>query len=337
MQKNRIVVMALAVLCVSALALAQAPTHNWTAPPYWSPPAGEQVHQTLGAVSAENVPVRPEVAVTPPSYPFTARAPCRLVDTRHGPLDIPLARGLGIFGVGESRNYDLTLSSACPGLPAGVAAWSLEFQYTTMNVPGGGSPSYLTAWAGPSGSTMPSSESTILGYPDRWIANSAIIEAGSDGTINVYCQNGGDVIIEVNGYYAPHFEYGYIYNVGAQSVAIEAAVTFDTNGSLVGITHTTTTSGITVVYTGAYEITFSVSGVEPNQFALFVNGSAAASSIYGSGAGTQQNNGQVILNLFAGDVLTIVNHSSAAAVTLQTLAGGTQTNVNASVLIRKLN
>jgi hypothetical protein len=33
----------------------------------------------------------------------------------------------------------------------------------------------------------------------------------------------------------------------------------------------------------------------------------------------------------------LVNHTSAAAVTLQTLAGGTQTNVNASIVIKKLN
>jgi hypothetical protein len=61
-----------------------------------------------------------------------------------------------------------------------------------------------------------------------------------------------------------------------------------------------------------------------------------AGSVYGSGGGTQQNNGQVILALSAGDVVTIVNHSSASAVTLQ-LAGGTQTNVNASVRILKLS
>jgi len=32
----------------------------------------------------------------------------------------------------------------------------------------------------------------------------------------------------------------------------------------------------------------------------------------------------------------LVNHSSDAAVTLQTLAGGTQTNVNASIVIKRL-
>jgi len=40
--------------------------------------------------------------------------------------------------------------------------------------------------------------------------------------------------------------------------------------------------------------------------------------------------------LQSNDVLTLVNHSSAAAVTLQTLAGGTQINVNASLLIERL-
>jgi hypothetical protein len=67
-----------------------------------------------------------------------------------------------------------------------------------------------------------------------------------------------------------------------------------------------------------------------------VNGAPVTNTVYGSGAGTQQDNGFAILTLSAGDRLTLVNHSSAAAVTLQTLAGGTQTNVNASLLIEKL-
>jgi hypothetical protein len=45
----------------------------------------------------------------------------------------------------------------------------------------------------------------------------------------------------------------------------------------------------------------------------------------------------VIVRAAAGDVLTLRNHSSAAAVTLQTLAGGTQFNANASILIEKLS
>jgi hypothetical protein len=131
---------------------------------------------------------------------------------------------------------------------------------------------------------------------------------------------------------------GFIYNVSAQTVPVEADVIFDANGILkAGITHDPGTTQIAVTNPGSYEVTFSVSGVEPNQFALFLNGALVTGTVYGSGAGTQQNNGQAIIALAAGDVLTLRNHSSAAAVTLQTLAGGTQTNVNASVVIKKLS
>nr|MDF9458401.1 hypothetical protein [Bacillus pumilus] len=114
---------------------------------------------------------------------------------------------------------------------------------------------------------------------------------------------------------------------------------FDSTGiTTPGITHAPGTSQIIVTNPGNYEVTFSVSGVEPNQFTLFVNGAPVTNTVYGSGAGTQQNNGQAILALATGDTLTLVNHTSAwKTVTLQTLAGGTQTNVNASIVIKKLD
>ncbi|MCY9202271.1 BclA C-terminal domain-containing protein, partial [Bacillus halotolerans] len=133
-------------------------------------------------------------------------------------------------------------------------------------------------------------------------------------------------------------EYGYIYNLSAQTVAIEADVIFDSTGiTTPGITHAPGTSQIAITTPGDYEVTFSVSGVEPNQFTLFLNGAPITNTVYGSGAGTQQNNGQAIIAIAAGDVLTLRNHTSAAAVTLQTLAGGTQPNVNASIVIKKLD
>ncbi|GGI15553.1 hypothetical protein GCM10007380_28560 [Gottfriedia solisilvae] len=104
-----------------------------------------------------------------------------------------------------------------------------------------------------------------------------------------------------------------------------------------GITHTPNTSPIAIITPGIYEVTFSVSGTEPNQFALFVNGLPVSGTIYGSGAGTQQNNGQAIIAFSAADVLTLRNHSSAAAIGLATVIGGTQANVNASIVIKKLD
>jgi hypothetical protein len=123
-------------------------------------------------------------------------------------------------------------------------------------------------------------------------------------------------------------------------VPLETAVTFDSNGiGTAGITHAPGTSGISVASQGTYKVAFSVSGTQPCQFALFVNGVLMPESVYGSGAGTQQDTGQDILALNAGDVVTLVNNTSAAAVTLAAAPpiGGAATAVNASILIERLD
>jgi hypothetical protein len=133
-------------------------------------------------------------------------------------------------------------------------------------------------------------------------------------------------------------EYAYIYNLAAQTVPLEADVTFSNNGPIIGaITHTAGSSVITIGTAGDYAVWFNATGVEPNQFSLFQNGTSVAGATYGSGAGTQANPGMVIVVAAAGDSLTLRNHSSSAAITLQTLSGGTQANANASILIQKIN
>jgi hypothetical protein len=133
-------------------------------------------------------------------------------------------------------------------------------------------------------------------------------------------------------------QYAYVYNLGGETVALEADVTFDSNGvSTPGITHTLGAAGITLVTAGTYEVAFSVSGTEPSQMALFVNGTLVPGTVYGSGAGTQQNSGQAIFAAPAGAVLTVRNHTSSAAVGLATPIGGSQASSNASVTIEKLS
>jgi hypothetical protein len=131
--------------------------------------------------------------------------------------------------------------------------------------------------------------------------------------------------------------YAEAYNLAAEVVPVESPVTFDSNGPSSGIvTHSPGSATLTVVSAGTYLVDFSVSAVEPGQFTLFVNGAAAPGTTYGSGAGTQQDTGQAILTLAAGDAVTLVNHTSAAAVTLESLAGGTVANVNASMVVERL-
>jgi hypothetical protein len=130
--------------------------------------------------------------------------------------------------------------------------------------------------------------------------------------------------------------YAYVYSTGFQVVPIETDVVFDTAGVLNGVTFAAGPA-VTIDSSGDYKVTFALAGVEPNQFALFVNGVEAPGSVYGHNTGTTETNGQLIVNLVAGDVLTVRNHTSVAAVFLSSLAGGTAMNVTASLLIEKLN
>lgn len=177
---------------------------------------------------------------------------------------------------------------------------------------------------------------TTIGGPAT-IANPLVI-----GECSLTCTDAGLEVtspagtIVLTGASAASAGYAYIYNTDPAVIAKEAAINFSSNGPLVGITHAPGTDAINITNAGVYAVTFSVSGVEPNQFAIFVNGAPATDTVYGSGAGTQQNTGQAILTLSTGDVITLVNHTSTAGVTLQTLAGGAVVNVNASVLIQRL-
>ena len=126
--------------------------------------------------------------------------------------------------------------------------------------------------------------------------------------------------------------------MNAQVVPVEGAVVFSNSGIRTGgIVHTLGSSDILITNGGHYLVTFSVSGSEPNQFALFVNGAVVAGTGYGAAAGAQQNSGHAILSVPNGSILTLRNHTSATAVTLPANPGGAATAVNASVLLQKLN
>lgn len=133
-------------------------------------------------------------------------------------------------------------------------------------------------------------------------------------------------------------EYGHFYNLASvAAVPIDGSYPFDTNGLFTaGFIHTPPSPGITIVNEGVYSVNFSVSAFEPNQMQLYLDAVPVAGSNYGSGAGTQPNVGSCILFSQALQVLTLRNHSSAAAVTPQTLSGGTQLNSVNSILIIKL-
>ena len=119
-------------------------------------------------------------------YPI---APCRIADTRSA---------TGTFGgpslaATQSRDFPI-LSSAC-NIPATAQAYSLNFTVVPSGPLG-----FLSAW--PAGSPQPG-VSTLNAPKGNIVANAAIVPAGTGGAITVIATNATNLIIDVNGYFAP--------------------------------------------------------------------------------------------------------------------------------------
>lgn len=129
-------------------------------------------------------------ASTPNSMAFYPVTPCRVVDTRNsnGPLGGPSM-------VGNAARTFPVLSSAC-NLPAGTQAYSMNFTV----VPKVGKMGFLTTW--PAGQTQPL-VSTLNSQFGPTTANAAIVPSGTNGDINVFVTDDTDLVIDVNGYFAP--------------------------------------------------------------------------------------------------------------------------------------
>jgi hypothetical protein len=128
-------------------------------------------------------------AADPTALAFYPITPCRIADTRlsAGPLGGPS------LGMGQSRTVPM-LSSAC-NLPATARAYSLNF----TAVPGGAL-GYLAAW--PTGHAQPLASN--LNAPTGAVtANAAIVPAGTNGSIDVFASNPTDLVIDIDGYFAP--------------------------------------------------------------------------------------------------------------------------------------
>jgi hypothetical protein len=130
-------------------------------------------------------------------YPMT---PCRLVDTREaaGPLGAPSlsARQERVFPV---------LTSSCQ-VPATAQAYSLNYTVVPKGPLG-----YLTTW--PTGQAQPT-VSTLNAPTGTITANAAIVPAGDMGNLSVYVTHDTNMIIDINGYFAPPASGGLsLYNL----------------------------------------------------------------------------------------------------------------------------
>ena len=120
-------------------------------------------------------------------YPLT---PCRVVDTRgaEGPLGGPYLQG------NQERDFPILQATGC-NIPSSAQAYSLNFTALPKSILG-----YLTAW--PAGDQQPG-VSTLNDATGTVVANAALLPSGSGGDIDVYVTNDTDLLIDINGYFAP--------------------------------------------------------------------------------------------------------------------------------------
>jgi hypothetical protein len=149
-------------------------------------------------------------------YPVT---PCRVVDTRNAP---------GTFGgptlsSAQTRNFPVS-SSTC-NIPSTAAAYSLNFTVVPPGPLG-----YLTAW--PAGGAQPV-VSTLNAPTGVITANAAIVPAGTGSAISVYVSSTTDVVIDINGYFAPNTGSGLSFYATTPCRAVDTRLA---TGSLGGPT-----------------------------------------------------------------------------------------------------
>src|ERR1035441_6939038 len=128
----------------------------------------------------------PASSATLAFFPLT---PCRVADTRWitGPLGGP-------YLAGATERAFPVLSSSC-NIPDTAQAYSLNFAAIPHGPLG-----YMTVW--PSGQSKPL-VSTLNALTGTITANAAIVPSGLSGAISVYPSSATDLVIDIDGYFAP--------------------------------------------------------------------------------------------------------------------------------------
>lgn len=115
---------------------------------------------------------------------FYAVQPCRVLDTRNTG---------GALNAGTSR--DIAIPQGDCGIPSTAQAYALNVTVVPQ-----GPLSYLTLW--PTGQPRPL-VSTLNAFDGRVLANAALVPAGANGSVSVYVTGRTDVVLDINGYFAP--------------------------------------------------------------------------------------------------------------------------------------
>src|ERR1019366_9208815 len=129
-------------------------------------------------------------APAPSALAFYPLTPCRVIDTRNPDSDLggPYLQGH------QERDFPVLEATSC-NIPASAQAYSMNFTVVPKHILG-----YLTV--SPTGQSRPV-VSTLNDLTGTIVANAAIVPAGTGGDIAIYPSNDTDLVVDIDGYFAP--------------------------------------------------------------------------------------------------------------------------------------
>ena len=156
---------------------------HWTAPPYWH----------LSESERDAAGLTPRAQDPPNSLVFVGMTPCRVVDTRSG-QGFPGAFGPPSLVAGASRTFPIQSSASCT-IPSIAQAYSFNITVVPSTPTG-----FITAY--PTGQPVPLA-ATLVWSQGVITSNAAVVTGGTSGSLNVFTNSATDIVIDINGYYAP--------------------------------------------------------------------------------------------------------------------------------------
>lgn len=157
-----------------------------------------------------------DAAATGTNLTYFPLTPCRVIDTR-----IQYRSPAGPFGpptmnAKETRSFRVPATPYCQ-IPAGAAAYSVSITVVPMQPL-----QFLTAW--PTGLPQPN-VSSMNSVAARTLANNVILPASTDGSVSVYVFDPSDVLVDINGYFAPDNGLGLFYTPVTQCRVSDSRLT----------------------------------------------------------------------------------------------------------------
>jgi len=161
---------------------------NWASPLYWQPTQAQREPSDMPMATTANLPLGANALM------FVAMTPCRIADTRSGQGFSGAFGPPSLVGNATGRTFPIQSNTTCP-IPSTAQAYSFNLTVVAP-APLGFITAYPTPGPLPFAATLDWAQSLIVG-------NAAVVPAGTSGSVDVYANANTDLVIDINGYYAP--------------------------------------------------------------------------------------------------------------------------------------